>query len=537
MVRLGAMTMFAALVLATPAAAVDPPSPPVYTQSVTEEFRIPTSDGSLYGWVTRPVVPAGVKVPIILTYSPYNAEEGPVAGDPANLDSTLSYYVPRGYARAVVDLVGTNRSGGCTDYGGLRERRTGYAVVEYLGTRPWTNGKVGMVGVSYDGTTQWATAIEHPPHLAAIVPQVGITRWWDYAFGQGVRFASGNGTPLLFDVGFDQAHTISPGDPDPVAEGQSLPDEVNPCDDVEHQQRGYLPNPIHDAFWDERDYRAHAGDVNVPVLFEGSWVDANVHPINTFEMWNALPAGLFKMMRMGRQGHGPSDIDKAEQTRQAFFDRFLLGRDSGVELLPKVVSRDNIADAKGLAYSDWPPPNTTVRTLTLGATGETPDRLVGSATSWTDDDPQYSEDNAYLGGSNISKDASILFVSAPQTVAKKIAGVPVLDIALRTSAVGTYVTPVLFEQTAAGTRTTITRGLINSRNRDGIRTTSEFAAGSTWRAVVRFQPTHYRVNKGSRIGVALMSMNTTDAFYGDTTQATNTILLDQAPKLDIPFAP
>src|SRR3954468_5737699 len=251
--------------LATPARAQDPPSAPVYTQSVTEELRIPTEYGSIYGWVRRPVVPAGVRVPIILTSSPYQAIESPPPGVD---DGTGDYYVPRGYARAWFHLVGTGRSGGCTDYGGIRERRTGFDVVEKLAAQPWSNGRVGMIGVSYDGTTQWATAVESPPHLAAIVPQVGITRWWDYAYGQGVRFYSGSGTPLAFDFGFDQARTPSPGDPDPVAEAQSLPDEANPCDDVSHQQHGFFPNPTFDAFWDERDYRAHAADVNVPVLFE-----------------------------------------------------------------------------------------------------------------------------------------------------------------------------------------------------------------------------------------------------------------------------
>jgi predicted acyl esterase len=532
-----ALALVLALSIPSSAVANDPPSAPVYDQSVTEEFRIPTEYGSIYGWVTRPVVPAGVRVPVILTYSPYNAEEGPVAGDPVGLDGTLAYYVPRGYARAVVDLVGTNRSGGCTDYGGIRERKTAYDVVEFLGRRSWSNGKVGMIGGSYDGTTQWAAAIEQPPHLAAIVPQVAISRWWDYAYGQGVRFYSGSATPLAFDVGFDQARTVSPTDPDPAAEAQSLPDEVNPCDDVSHQQHGYLPNPVHDAFWDERDYRARADKVDVPVLFEGSWNDYNVHPINTADMWAALPPNLFKMMRMGTQGHGASNITAAESTRQAFFDRFLLGRESGVEALPKVVSRDNISDAKGVNMADWPPPGTQTETYTLAKSGETPETLAGPDTTWTDDDPQYSESDAFAGGSTTSDDASILFVSAPQPKQLKITGTAVLDVALQTSAVGTYVTPVLFEQTASGARNWITRGLLNSRNRDGIRTSTEFSPGSTWRAVVRFQPRHYRLAKGSRIGVALMSMNSTEAFYGDTTRATNTILLDKDPKLLLPIAP
>src|SRR3954468_23614098 len=78
--------------LATPARAQDPPSAPVYTQSVTEELRIPTEYGSIYGWVRRPVVPPGARVPIILTYSPYQPIESP---QPGMDDGTGDYYVPR----------------------------------------------------------------------------------------------------------------------------------------------------------------------------------------------------------------------------------------------------------------------------------------------------------------------------------------------------------------------------------------------------------------------------------------------------------
>jgi predicted acyl esterase len=197
-----------------------------------------------------------------------------------------------------------------------------------------------------------------------------------------------------------------------------------------------------------------------------------------------------------------------------------------------VVSRSNASDAKGVSMADWPPPNTKTETFTLAAGGEATDRLVGADTEWIDNDPQHSESEAFAGDS----EASILFVSGPQTKTVNITGTPVLDVALQTSAVGTYVTPVLFEQAANGTKTWITKGLLNSRNRDSIRTSSEFAAGSTWRAVVRFQPTHYRVAKGSRIGVALMSMNSSEAFYSDTTRATNTILLDKDPKLLLPLS-
>ena len=40
-------------------------------------------------------------------------------------------------------------------------------------TQPWSNGKVGMLGISYYATNQWRVAAKHPPHLAAIIPWEG----------------------------------------------------------------------------------------------------------------------------------------------------------------------------------------------------------------------------------------------------------------------------------------------------------------------------------------------------------------------------
>ena len=82
---------------------------------------------------------------------------------------------------------GTYNSGGCWDYGGIKERHDGYDLVEWLGTRSGRTGKVAMTGASYDGTTANAAAVENPPHLATIVPVSAISRWWGYAYQQGTR--------------------------------------------------------------------------------------------------------------------------------------------------------------------------------------------------------------------------------------------------------------------------------------------------------------------------------------------------------------
>lgn len=200
---------------------------PEYELGAPESFYAPTEfehegeteSPKLYGEVIRPVDPDTGEVvedvPVILTYSPYNdlrsanrqapdalklSGYDPTTGEPPEQDdvddestandAVAQYYVKRGYARAMVDLVGTRNSQGTYDYGGIRERLTGKQLVEWLADQPWTNGKVGMVGGSYDGTTQWAAAIEQPEGLATIVPQVAIDRWYDYAYIGGVRFNS-----------------------------------------------------------------------------------------------------------------------------------------------------------------------------------------------------------------------------------------------------------------------------------------------------------------------------------------------------------
>src|SRR5208337_4318913 len=48
-----------------------------------------------------------------------------------------------------------------------------YDLIEWAGTQPWSNGKVGLSGVSYLAFAQWHVAALQPPHLAAINPWEG----------------------------------------------------------------------------------------------------------------------------------------------------------------------------------------------------------------------------------------------------------------------------------------------------------------------------------------------------------------------------
>ena len=231
--------------------------------------------------------------PVILTYSPYNSLSEP---EPAR-DSLGETFVPKGYARAVADVLGTRGSTGCWDYGGAKEQQSGVDVVKWLAKRSWSNGKVAMTGGSYNGTTATMVAArgDDVPQLRAIIPIAGISRWYGYAYGNGVRYFlnseqptdEGFDTPLAFDTGF--AKTVAA---DPMGQhfADTMRDRAAECGAVEHTEEGYSRNPDYDAFWRERDYRRHVEDFRAAVLVAHGWKDFNVKQEEGTELFRRLPS-------------------------------------------------------------------------------------------------------------------------------------------------------------------------------------------------------------------------------------------------------
>ena len=77
-------------------------------------------------------------------------------------------WVPDGYVCIRVDSRGAGRSPGVIDIWSLREAQDLAQCVEWAGVQPWSNGKVGLNGISYYAENQWQCAALQPKHLAAI---------------------------------------------------------------------------------------------------------------------------------------------------------------------------------------------------------------------------------------------------------------------------------------------------------------------------------------------------------------------------------
>jgi putative CocE/NonD family hydrolase len=83
---------------------------------------------------------------------------------------TLLQWVGQGYVYAVQDKRGKFESEGeYTISGGDAEG--GYDTVDWLAEQPWSNGRIGTIGCSYNGDVQMFLAAQRNPHHAAMVPQ------------------------------------------------------------------------------------------------------------------------------------------------------------------------------------------------------------------------------------------------------------------------------------------------------------------------------------------------------------------------------
>jgi uncharacterized protein len=148
------------------------PRPATYGVNVTQDVKVPMSDGSsLRVNVYRPARADGTAVPrrfpVIVTQTPYNKSA-------PELGFRNDFLVEHGYVQVVADVRGTGSSPGSWDSFGPREQRDGYDLVRWAHSRqrPWSNGNIGLWGISYAAINQFFTAAQHPAGLKAIFPIV-----------------------------------------------------------------------------------------------------------------------------------------------------------------------------------------------------------------------------------------------------------------------------------------------------------------------------------------------------------------------------
>lgn len=234
-------------------------------------------------------------------------------------------FVPHGYACVRVDSRGAGRSPGFLDPLSPTETRDLFACIEWAGTRSWSNGRVGLLGVSYYAINQWQVAALKPPHLAAICPWEGGADFYrDLSRHGGIlsRFFESwyerRVLPVQHGVGTRGFSSAVTGEL--VAGPETLSDEELASNRVD------LVAALREHVLDDEFHRLRSPvleDVSVPLLSAANWGGQGLHSRGNFEGFEHASSSS-KWLEV----HGGSHFDSFYSTRgidlqRSFFDCFL----------------------------------------------------------------------------------------------------------------------------------------------------------------------------------------------------------------------
>jgi len=219
------------------------------------------------------------KVPVIADVGPYYDDGDVSATTPAERLGRflIENYVPHGFAVAQVSVFGTGNSNHCMDLMGTDEQRGIDAAVSYLGEAAWSNGKVGLIGKSYDGSTPWQAATFGNPYLATIVPMSGLIGVHELMWRNGSMEARGmimhNGVYGAFGIDGDG------GDSENFCEGYVEGYVNGPL----AYQTGGMVDYAGNTYWTERSFLGR-----VLENYQGS-----IYIIQGMQDWNVDPHMAF----------------------------------------------------------------------------------------------------------------------------------------------------------------------------------------------------------------------------------------------------
>ncbi|MFI5779081.1 CocE/NonD family hydrolase [Nocardia sp. NPDC051570] len=254
-----------------------------------------------------------------------------------------------GYTQVVVDVRGTGFSQGDWVPWGPREQQDTPEVIDWVAHQPWSNGRVGMNGVSYSGINQLQAAAQRPPALQAIFPVVPGNDMIHDAYAPGGApigiFAPYllmvNAAKLMPDLmsllqGRFDTTWLADRVADPMSYlgvGQAL---IAPTVDALTPQARELIDP--DSVL-RRAWLGHPERITVPTMVVGGWHDAfaNAGP----RIYDAIPLppgrkqlvygdGMHVTAGFDMRGK-PGEPPRIDVLQRAWFDHWLKDIDNGID--------------------------------------------------------------------------------------------------------------------------------------------------------------------------------------------------------------
>jgi hypothetical protein len=301
------------------------------------DVKVPVRDGvNLSADIYLPK--ADGRFPTILIRTPYSNNADAMVEKARRLANG-------GYACVIQDCRGRWDSDG--DYYPFREGEDGHDTQEWIGAQDWSDGRIGMSGGSYVGTTQWTSAPHGSSFLTCIAPRVICC---DYHSGLvypggalqlsvlmtwGMRTNARTAQTIDFHNWTEAFRTLPLIDMDERA-GRRL-----------NFWKDWIQHPSYDDYWDAFNDEKKWGEIRVPALNMGGWYD--LYAPQTFTNYNGLrlhggtpeakqsklivgpwPHALSQSSRTGDVDFGTHSMVDLEALELRWFDHWLRGVDNGI---------------------------------------------------------------------------------------------------------------------------------------------------------------------------------------------------------------
>jgi len=478
-------------------------SEPLYDEWVRVSQYVPVRDGTrLAVDIFRPAVdgtPVDDPLPVIWTFHRYHRARVDRAGKLTTiLDQApeLEMMLRYGYVVAAADVRGGGASFGTRDGEFTRqEALDAYDLTVWFAAQPWSNGKIGMYGLSYLAITQYTAASTQPPHLEAIFPMMAMFDLYSFVYPGGVLnedfLLSWGGNTILLD----KILPAAPVDDDPDG---ALRDEAM----AEHRDNANIytmatENPFRDsrvntgertlfAELSPSSYIDAINDSGVAIYHLGGWFDMYPRDALTWFANLTVPQKIV-MTPWSHNGKGGFDL-ATEHLR--WFDYWLKGIDNGIMDEPPIVYRVMgaprasawrtatewpLPQTQPTAYYFHPGPSGSVQSANDGlliaeppAAGDSADAYTvdystttGETTRWTD---------GYGGGygypdMRANDEKSLTYTTLPLAADLEITGHPVVHLWVESTASDGDFFVYLEEVDQRGRSTYISEGVLRASHR------------------------------------------------------------------------
>ena len=328
--------------------------------------------------VFRPVKDG--RFPVILTYGPYAKNLAFQDGYPSAWQrmveqhpdvaagSTNKYqnwevvdpekWVPHDYVCVRVDSRGTGCSPGYIDPFSPRETKDFYNCIEWAGVQPWSNGKVGLNGISYYGMNQWQVASLQPPHLAAMCVWEGAADWYRDSTHHGGILST------FWENWYDmQVKTVQYGVGERGKRSRVHGElvcgpETLPESELEKNRTDFgaeiRTHPLNDQY--HRDRSPVWEKIKTPLFTAANWGGQGLHPRGNFEGFVRAASKQKWLEAHGLEHWTHFYTDYGREQQLKFFDYFLHGKDTGWSKQPRVYLQIRHPGEKFVARreNEWP---------------------------------------------------------------------------------------------------------------------------------------------------------------------------------------